>query len=172
MERIVSCKCSLSPSPFPLSSCFAGCCLPLSATETAGQEAYLHPAVWLMHGQQMARGTGNTQAARIIPGEGSTARPQGTASSSLHTGILRAQGEGWRRPVLTPHWPGHGLLQLPQQFHTQLPHLSICRHHLGHNAPALPLQLNTVFRKSLQWEKLTCKFLEVFCYIFVTLFKY
>lgn len=86
MERTVSSKYSLSPSPFPLSSCFAGCCLPLSAAETAGQEAYLHPAVWLMHGQQMARGTGNTQAARIIPGEGSTARPQGTASSSLHTG--------------------------------------------------------------------------------------
>lgn len=75
-ERAVSWKVSVTPSQF-LSSChFTGCCLPPWAVETAGEKTYLHPAAWLIHGQQIARGTSNTQAGQTIPSEESTARPQ------------------------------------------------------------------------------------------------
>lgn len=94
MERTVSRKASSTPSQFSLSSCFTSCCLPLTAAETAGLETYLHPIVWLIHGQQIARGTSNTQAGQITPGEESTARPQCSASSSLHAAKLRIRVTG------------------------------------------------------------------------------
>lgn len=64
MERTGSCKCSLTPSQFPLLALFT-----IPEVQTAGQEPHFHPAAWLTHGQQMARVSRNTQTAQISPGE-------------------------------------------------------------------------------------------------------
>lgn len=89
----MSYKASLATSQFSLSSCFTICCLPLSAAESAGQETYLHPAVWLIHSQHIARGTSNLQAGQIIAGEEGAARPQRVASNSVHAVMLNTSNK-------------------------------------------------------------------------------
>lgn len=108
MERAISYKASSTPSQLSLPSCFTSCCLPLAAAETAGRETYLHPTVWLIHGQQIARGTSNTQPVQIISSEARAARPQGTAPAHSTLRCCGYKERWWCRPVLTPVWPPAG----------------------------------------------------------------
>lgn len=181
MERTVSCKASLTPSQFSLSSHFTSCCLPLSAAETAGQETCLHPTVWLIHSQQIARGTSNTQAGQIIPSEESTARPQCTASNSLHTVILWIQVTGMTQTCintsLTKAWFHSNCLNSYFPYTSSGPGCS----NPASAALLAPAVEQKVFRNfTLHHENITVRKAElqvswvqgVFCLILVTLFKY
>lgn len=112
---------------------------------------------------QTARGSRSTQTAQITLGE--AALPDHRAQTAAHStlGYSKHQerdGTDW--------WWHHSDQGMAYCSCPKFPYTAILWAMVLQPCPCSW----TDFRKPLQWEKLNCKFLEFFCSIFVTLFKY
>lgn len=100
MDRTVSCKCSLTPSQFPLSSCFAGCCLPAAETN-------FHPAASMAN--EWPEGPGIHRLPKSSLGKGKAALPDHKAQTAAHSTLgyskhKERDGTGCGNTTLSRAW--------------------------------------------------------------------